>query len=148
MFDELELNKHPKYGAAITKSRRGNGWRRSKNRQHKLELGLDNTSNRIWTTGVYFDEDKERLLWFNNLWHRKFWRVIFNRRLRHINDIPNNNFYRKIFYLVLNCDMVSVGWHGIKKSRREFKEKIITTKYHERQIKSARLQWTPIYGRL
>lgn len=148
MFDEFEFNKHPKYGTAIKKSRRSNGWLRSKNRQHKLERGLANTSNLIWATGVFFDEDKERLIWFNNLWHRKFWRENFNRRIRRMKNIYDNNFYRKLFFLALNCDMVKVTYHGIKKSRREWKEKIVNTKYHARQVRASRLQWTPIYGRI
>ena len=148
MFDDLEVNKHPKYGTEVTRGRCSNGWLRSKTRQHRLEQGLKNTSNEIWTTGVFFDEDKNRLIWFSNLWHRKFWRVVFNRRVRHIKNIPDYNFYRRLFYLVLNCDMISLGYHGIKKSRREWKEKMAATKYHERQIRATRLQWVPIYGRL
>lgn len=76
---EIEENKHPKYGAEIARGRRSNGWHRSNVRQHKLELNLCNTSNFIWTTGVFFDENKDRLVWFSNLWHRRFWRIIFNR---------------------------------------------------------------------
>ena len=41
MFDVLEENKHPKYGTELTRGRRGNGWRRSKTRQHRLELGYN-----------------------------------------------------------------------------------------------------------
>jgi hypothetical protein len=82
------------------------------------------------------------------LWHRRFWRIIFNRRIRHIKGIPNNNFYRKLFYLVLNCDRVSLGYHGVKKARRQAKEKIIVKKYHECQVRTARLQWTPIHGKI
>lgn len=47
-------------------SRRSNGWCRSKVRQHRLEIGLKNNTNRLWTTGVFFDEDKKRLMWFSN----------------------------------------------------------------------------------
>ena len=68
MFDKSELNKHPKYGTALSKNRRGKGWFRSKNRQHKLERELSNTSNFIWATGVFFDENKDRLIKFNNFY--------------------------------------------------------------------------------
>ena len=149
----VEINNHPKYGTEIEKSRRSNGWRRSKIRQHKLEISLKNNSNRLWTTGVFFDEDKQRLIWFSNLWHRKYWRENFNRRIRHIENISDYNFYRKLFYLVLNCDRIilhcnRVSYNGIKKSRRKYKEKIISNKYRESQVKTNRHQWTPIYGRI
>jgi len=148
MLNEPEVNKHPKYGTEVTRGRRSNGWLRSKTRQHRLEQGLKNTSNEIWTTGVFFDEDKNRLIWFSNLWHRKFWRGVFNRRLRHIEDIPDYGSYRKNFFLELNCDMISIGHHGIKKSPRKRKEKMAVVKCHERQVRATRLQWVPIYGRL
>ena len=149
MFEVLEENKHPKYGTEITRGRRGNGWRRSKTRQHKLELGYKNTPHRhIWITGVFFNEDKNRLVWFSNLWHRKFWREVFNRRIRHIKNIPDYNFYRRLFYLVLNCDMISLGYHGIVKPCREYKEKVVTTKYHENQVRPTRLKWVSMYGRI
>ncbi len=106
----LEINKHPKYGTEPARGRRGNGWRRS-----KLVLGYKNTpQHHIWITGVFFDGDKNRLVWFSNLWHRKFWREVFNRRVRHIKNIPDYNFYRRLFYLVLNCDMVSLGYRRTK----------------------------------
>ena len=149
----FEINNHPKYGTEIEKGRRSNGWRRSKIRQHKLEISLKNDSNRLWTTGVFFDEDKKRLIWFSNLWHRKFWRENFNRRIRHIKNISDYNFYRKLFYLVLNCDRISlhchrVSYNGTKKSRRKYKEKIISNKSYESPVKTNRHQWTPIYGRI
>ena len=149
MFEVLEENNHPKYGTEITRGRRGNGWRRSRTRQHKLELGYKNTPHRhIWITGVFFNEDKNRLVWFSNLWHRKFWREVFNRRIRHIKNIPDYNFYRRLFYLVLNCDMINLGYHGIMKLRREHKEKVVTTKYHENQVRPTRLKWVSMYGRI
>ena len=149
MFDVLEENKHPKYGTELTRGRRGNEWRRSKTRQHRLELGYKNTSHRhIWITGVFFDEVKNRLLWFSNLWHRKFWREVFNRRVRHIESIPDYNFYRRLFYLVLNCDMISLEYRGIMKPRRECKEKVVSPKHYEKRIKPTRLQWASMYGRI
>ena len=147
MFEDLEVSKHPKYGTELTRGRRGNGWCRSKIRQHKLECGLKNTLNAILTTGVFFNKDKNRLVWFNSMWHRKFWRRVFNRRLRHIEDIPNYGSYRKKFFLELNCDMIRLVHHGIKKVGRECKEKIVTTKYYESQVRPTWLQWSSIYGR-
>ena len=85
-------------------NRRSNGWLRAKIRRHRLWKKYDNRTRKIWTTGVYFDEDKRRLCWFNNLWNRKYWRRNFNHRLRHKKFIPNFGAYRKFFYLVLNCD--------------------------------------------
>lgn len=32
-----------------------------------------------------------------NLWHRKFWRKNFNRRLRHKKFLPNFSGYKKFF---------------------------------------------------
>ena len=149
----VEINNHPKYGTEKEKCRRSNGWRRSKIRQHKLEISLKNNSNRLWTTGVFFNEDKKRLIWFSNLWHRKYWRENFNRRIRHIKNMSDHNFYRKLFYLVLNCDRISlhcnrVSYNGIKKSRRKYKEKIISNKICKSQEKVYRRKWTPIYGRI
>ena len=142
-------NKHPKYGTKIIRGRRSNGWWRSKIRQHILELGYKNTpQHHIWITGVFFDEGKNRLVCFSNLWHRKFWRMIFNRRVRHIKNIPNYNFYRRLFYLVLNCDMISLGYHGIMKHRRKYKEKIVSTKYYEKRIRPTRLKWVSMYRRI
>ena len=43
MLNELEVNRHPKYGTELTIGQRGNGWRRSKTRQYKLERGYKNT---------------------------------------------------------------------------------------------------------
>ena len=133
-------------------SRRSNGWRRSKVRQHRLEIGLKNSTNRLWTTGVFFDEDKKRLIWFSNLWHRKYWRENFNKRLRHIKNIADYNFYRKIFYLVLNCDRISlycnrVNYHELKNSCQQVCKKIVTKKYYEPSIRTKRLKWLPVYGR-
>ena len=125
----VEINSHPKYGTGIEKGRRSNGWRRSKIRQHKLEISLKNNSNGLWTTGVFFDEDKKRLIWFSNLWHRKFWRGNFNKRIRHIKTISDYNFYRKLFYLVLNCDRISlhcnrVSYNGIKNLVESIRKKL------------------------
>ena len=133
-------------------SRRSNGWRRSKVRQHRLEIGLKNSTNRLWTTGVFFDEDKKRLIWFSNLWHRKYWRENFNKRLRHIKNIADYNFYRKIFYLVLNCDRISlhynrVSYHDLKNYCPKICKKIVTKKYYEPSIRTKRLKWLPVYGR-
>lgn len=133
-------------------SRRSNGWRRSKIRQHRLEMGLKNNTNRLWTTGVFFNEDKKRLVWFSNLWHRKYWRENFNKRLRHIKNIADYNFYRKIFYMVLNCDRISlhcnrVSYHGVKKSRQQVCKKIVPQKYYEPFVRTKRLTWVSVYGR-
>jgi hypothetical protein len=49
---------------------------------------------------------------------------------------------------VLNCDMISVCYHGIMTPRREHKEKVVTTKYHEKQVRPTCLQWSSIYGRI
>ena len=154
MIEKLEINKHPKYGTELTRGRRGNGWRRSKTRQYRLELGYKNTPHRhIWITGVFFDEVKNRLLWFSNLWHRKFWRIIFNRRVRHIKNIPDYNFYRRLFYLVLNCDRISlhcnrVNYHELKNYCPKICKKIVTKKYYEPSIRTKRLKWLPVYGRV
>lgn len=83
---------------------KGNGWLRSKVRQHRLRQKYANRTHRIWASGVYFDEDKRRLCWFNNLWNRKYWRGVANRRLRHKKNVPNYGAYRKFFYMILNCD--------------------------------------------
>ena len=148
MLGEFKVNKHPKYGTELTRSRRGNGWRRSKIRQHRLEVRFKNTpQHHIWITGVFFDEDKNRLVWFGNLWNRKFWRIIFNRRIRHIKNIPNYNFYRRLFYLVLNCDIVHIIYHKIKNSQQQYKEKSLTAEHCERQIRATRLQWASMYLR-
>ena len=142
----FEANKHPKYGAEPAQRRRGNGWRRSKTRQHKLECSVRNTSTQFWTTGVFFDEDKNRLVWFSNLWHRKFWRITFNRRIRHIKNIPDYNFYRKIFYLILNCDMVSLGYHGEMKPERKLKLKNPSEIHSNKKIRPHQLRWFKMYG--
>ena len=133
-------------------NRRSNGWRRSKVRQHRLEIGLKNSTNRLWTTGVFFDEDKKRLIWFSNLWHRKYWRENFNKRLRHIKNIADYNFYRKIFYLILNCDRIGlyfkrVNYHERKNYCQQVCKKIVTKKYYEPSIRTKRLKWLPVYGR-
>ena len=129
------------------KNRKSNGWQRSKCRQHKLYQKYLNSDNKIWTTGVYFDTDKKRLCWFNNLWHRKFWRRIFNRRLRHIKKLPNFGGYRKIFYLVLNCDRISLGYHGELKPARRPKIKLPRRKIQNKNIRPPKLRRLKFYQR-
>ena len=41
-------------------NRRSNGWLRAKIRRHRLWKKYDNRTRKIWTTGVYFDENKRR----------------------------------------------------------------------------------------
>jgi len=93
------------------KNRHGNGFFRSRKRQQKLEKKFKTKSNEIWTSGVYFDEKKNRLEWFCNLWHRKFWKKIANHRVRHKKEIIQNGGYKKIFYMTMNCDRVSLITH-------------------------------------
>ncbi|MBQ7704403.1 MAG: hypothetical protein IJT73_03105 [Selenomonadaceae bacterium] len=129
------------------KNRRGNGWQRSKIRRRKLYKKYLNGNHKIWTTGVYFDTDKKQLRWFNNLWHRKFWRRNFNRRLRHKKFLPNFGGYKKIFYLVLNCDIVGLGYHGELKLARRPKIKLPRLKIFNKKIRPRQLRWFKIYQR-
>lgn len=127
MFEE-KINKHPKYGT-ICKNRHNNGFFRSKKRQHKLEKKFKSMSNQIWVTGVFYDEEKGRLDWFSNLWHRKYWRGIANRRVRRKKEFLQNGGYKKFFYMVLNCDLVHLISHDINmKERKTMTIKIIDNK--------------------
>lgn len=127
MFEE-KINKHPKYGT-ICKNRHSNGFYRSRKRQRKLEKKFKSMSNQIWVTGVFYDEDKGRLDWFSNLWHRKYWRGIANRRVRRKKEILQNGGYKKFFYMVLNCDIVYLITHEINmKERKTMTIKIIDNK--------------------
>ncbi len=104
MFEE-KINKHPKYGT-ICKNRNGNGFYRAKKRQQKLEKKFKKKSKKLWTSGVYFDENKNRLEWFCNLWHRNFWRKEANHRVRRKKEFLQYGGYKKYFYMVMNCDRV------------------------------------------
>ncbi len=127
MFEE-KINKHPKYGT-ICKNRHSNGFYRSRKRQHKLEKKFKSMSNQIWVTGVFYDEEKGRLVWFSNLWHRKYWRGIANRRVRRQKEFLQNGGYKKFFYMVLNCDIVHLISHDINmKERKTMTIKIIDNK--------------------
>lgn len=127
MFEE-KINKHPKYGT-ICKNRHNNGFFRSKKRQHKLKKKFKSRSKQIWVTGVFYDEEKGRLDWFSNLWHRKYWRGIANRRVRHKKEFLQNGGYKKFFYMVMNCDLVHLITHDINiKELKTMNIKIIDNK--------------------
>lgn len=101
-----QINKHSKYGNVKSLNRHSNGHFRSRTRNHRLKLKLECENNAIWTTGVFFDDDKNRIVWYNNLWNRKYWRGMANRRIRYSEDVPDYGSYKKFFYMVLNCDNV------------------------------------------
>ena len=113
MCKELR-NKHPKYGNVKIMNRHSNGYFCSRTRNHRLKLRYQSRSHFLWTTGVFFNRNKNRLVWFSNLWHRKYWRGVANHRVRHNEDVPDYGSYKKLFYMVLNCDMIHLMGHDIK----------------------------------
>ena len=143
MYKE-QINKHPKYGNVKSLNKHGNGYFRSRTRNHKLKLKFQSRSNETWTTGVSFDKVKNRLVWFSNLWHRKYWRGVANHRVRHNEDVPDYGSYKKLFYMVLNCDMIHLMEHDIKEQSDNPSDgdNKINQKRTPTVIRTYRLRWT------
>ena len=138
-----QINKHPKYGNVNSLNRRSNGYFRSETRNHRLKLKFQRRDNKIWTTGVFFDRYKNRLVWFSNLWHRKYWRGVANHIVRHTEDVPDYGSYKKLFYMVLNCDMIHLMGHDIKApSDSPSKDDDKIAQKRTFAVRTHRLRWT------
>ena len=82
-----------------TKSRKGNGYLRSRTQASKLRVRLEIRPRLSWGSYVYWDEETNRMQEWNSGSPMRYWKRFSNRKVRSTSDVTNHNGYRRVFDL-------------------------------------------------
>ena len=80
-----------------TKSRKGNGYLRSRTKASKLRARLEIRPRLSWGAYVYWDEETKRMQEWNPGSPMRYWKRFSNRKVRSSENVSNYNGYRRIF---------------------------------------------------